>query len=537
MNIAWWLEHAADEAGEHVALIDGAADERVTYAQLRDRAEALAAALRDEVRVGPGDVVATIMPDDCWHTAIFYGLLRLGATFTGFNRTLAKEKFATDIERSQVRVLIVGQDFVEVGRELLNETCVEELLVCGDDVPDGLRDLRRLAGTERDQVRITPCLADEIAAVNFTGGTSGVAKGVIFTHGKLTLSAQASVFYDRLTSRDVNLSVISLYHSGGIHDAVKWTMVTATNVLSGGWQVERCRDLIGAHGVTWISFWVPTMIRDLMRHPAFETIPLERMSAILCGEAVPPELEQALLDRGMNVSNSYGMTETMPVGILKPLVAYGDRAPAGSAGRPMPELCEVVLKDLVTGEPITEPSIAGEICVRGGVTTPGYHNDPERTSDAFDDEGFLHTRDLASIDDDGWFWLGGRTDDIINTGAEKLSLLEIEAALRGHSDVLDVACVGVRHARFGEAPAAFVVVSGDQDESTVAHTLDEHCLSYLERWKRPRLYAVVDAIPRTLPKRTKDLSRLRAMLAGIEVSDESAVTTLGTATRSRPGGL
>ena len=219
MNIAWWLEHAADEAGERVALIDGRADERVTYAQLRDRAEALAAALRDEVNVGPGDVVATIMPDDCWHTAVFYGLLRLGATFTGFNRTLAKEKFATDIERSQVRVLIVGQDFVEVGRELLRETCVEELLVCGDDVPDSLRDLRRLAGTRRDHVRIAACLADDIAAVNFTGGTSGIAKGVIFTHGKLTLSAQASVFYDRLTSRDVNLSVISLYHSGGIHAA------------------------------------------------------------------------------------------------------------------------------------------------------------------------------------------------------------------------------------------------------------------------------------------------------------------------------
>ena len=112
---------------------------------------------------------------------------------------------------------------------------------------------------------------------------------------------------------------------------------------------------------------------------------------------------------------------------------------------------KMVLKDLVTGEPITEPSTAGEICVRGGVTTPGYHNDPERTADAFDDEGFLHTRDLASMDDDGWFWLGGRTDDIINTGAEKLSLLEVEGALRRHSDVLDVACVGVGHARFGEA--------------------------------------------------------------------------------------
>jgi acyl-CoA synthetase (AMP-forming)/AMP-acid ligase II len=534
MNIAWWLEHAADEAGERVALIDGPTDERLTYTELRDRAEAMAGAMRDEVCVRPGDVVATIMPDDCWHTAIFYGVLRLGATFSGFNRTLATAKFATDIERSHVRVLIVGQDLVEVGRKLMTETCVEELLVCGEVVPDGLHDLRRWAAKPRDAVRITPCTQDDVAAVNFTGGTSGIAKGVIFTHGRLTLSAQASVFYDRLTSRDVNLSVISLYHSGGIHDAVKWTMVTATNVLSGGWQAERCCDLIHAHGVTWISFWVPTMIRDLMRHPAFETLPLERMSAILCGESVPPELEQALLDRGMNVSNSYGMTETMPVGILKPLVAHGDRSPVGSCGRPMPEVCEMVLKDLATGEPITEPSVPGEICVRGGVTTPGYHNDPERTAAAFDDQGFLHTRDVASMDEDGWFWLAGRTDDIINSGAEKLSLLEIEEVLRAHPYVVDVACVGVPHARFGEAPAAFVVISGDPDESAVARMLDEHCLAYLERWKRPRLYGVVDAIPRTVPKRTKDLPRLRAMLTGIEVSDEGTVATLGSLTRRRP---
>jgi len=127
MNIAWWLEHAADEAGDQMALIDGVTGESVTFAQLRDRADAVAAALRDEVRVGPADVVATIMPDDCWHTAIFYGLLRLGATFTGFNRTLAKDKFATDIGRSQVRVLIVGQDFVEVGLELLHQTCAASL--------------------------------------------------------------------------------------------------------------------------------------------------------------------------------------------------------------------------------------------------------------------------------------------------------------------------------------------------------------------------------------------------------------------------
>lgn len=534
MNVAWWLEHAADEAPDRVALIDGRGGEQLTYAQLRDRAEAVAAALRDGAGVARGEVVATIMPDDCWHTAVFYGLLRLGATFSGFNRTLAKAKFAMDIERSRVRVLVVGEDYVDVGRELVAETCADRLVVCGERVPEDLVDLRALTARQREAVPVAPCGADDVAAVNFTGGTSGVAKGVVFTHGRLSTSAQGAVFYDRLTSRDVNLTVISLYHSGGIHDAVKWVIAKATTVLSGGWDAELCSRLILEHGVTWIYFWVPTMIRDLMRRPEYDELPLERMSTILCGEPVPPELQQALLDRGMNASNSYGMTESMPVGILKPLVAHGDDPPVGSCGRPMPELCEVVLKDFRTGERITTPGVPGEICVRGGVITPGYHNDPERTAEAFDEEGFLHTRDVAHVDEDGWFWLGGRTDDIINTGAEKISLVEIEQALRRHPDVVDVACVGVAHARFGEAPAAFVVVSGGGDERAVAEALDRHCLQTLERWKRPRLYGVLDEIPRTLPKRTKDLPRLRALLDGVEVPDAGPVATLGSVARRRP---
>jgi acyl-CoA synthetase (AMP-forming)/AMP-acid ligase II len=527
MNIAWWLEHAADESPDRVALIDGRGGEQLTYAQLRDRSEAVAAALRDEAGIGPGDVVATIMPDDCWHTAVLYGLLRLGAVFSGFNRTLAQAKFAMDAERSGVRVLVVGSDHVGVARELLQETCIERVLVCGEEVPGDLPDLRVLSAAARAPVRIAPRTLEDVASVNYTGGTSGVAKGVVFPHGRLSVSAQASVFYDRLTSRDVNLTVISLCHSGGIHDAVKWVIARATLVLSGGWDAELAVRLIRAHGVTWIYFWVPTMIRDLMRRPEFAELPLDRMSAILCGEPVPADLQQALLDRGMNVSNSYGMTESMPVGILKPLVAHGDAPPNGSCGRPAPELCELVLKDLVTGERVLQPGVPGEICVRGGVITPGYHNDPERTAEALDDEGFLHTRDVASVDADGWYWLGGRTDDIINTGAEKISLVEVEQVLRGHAGVADVACVGVAHARFGEAPAAFVVAAGDEDEDALAAALDAHCLEHLERWKRPRLYGRLEEIPRTMPKRTKDLQRLRALVEDVEVPDAAGVVTLG----------
>lgn len=528
MNLAWWLEHAADEAPDNTALIEGRTGDELTYQQLRDRAEAVAAVLREEYRIGPDDVVATLLPDDCWHTAIFYGVLRLGAVFSGFNRTLAKSKFAMDAERSRVKLIIVSAEHAGLAEELLAETCIESALVCDAEGDCSLPQLRSLVAQAREPVRLAPRLSDDIAAVNFTGGTSGVAKGVIFTHGKLGLSSQASMFYERLTSRDTNLSCISLYHSGGIQDAVKWVMAGATNLLTGGWDARLAVELISRYRPSWVYFWVPTMVRDLMRQPEWDELPMDGIGCLLAGETVPEELHRKLEARGMRVSNGYGMTETMPIGILKPLFMYGEAAPPGSCGRPMPELCEVVLKDPETGAQIETADTPGEVCIRGEVVTPGYHRDPERTAAALDDEGFLHTRDLAHFDRNGYYWLSGRTDDIINTGAEKLSLLEIEAVLREHENVADVGCIGVAHERFGTVPAAFVVSVDDADEQTIAEQLDAWCIQHLERWKRPRLYARVDEVPRTMPKRTKSLPALRQMVEGIELAEADGVITLGS---------
>lgn len=526
MNIAWWLERAADEYGDRTALVDGRSGESWTYRELRDRAEAAGGALREECGVAPGDVVVTLMPDDCWHTALFFGVLRVGAVFSGLNRALAPAKFAADIERLGARVLIVGADHVETGRQLLARTGVEHLLVCtGPDGSSDLPDLCELAARERPAAQVAPRTADDLAAVNFTGGTSGVSKGVVFPHGRLAHSAQAALLFDRLRSTDVNLSCISLYHSGGIHDAVKWTMAGATNVLTGGWEADLAARLILEHRPTWIYFWVPTMVRDLMRHPRWAELPLSGLKTILAGERVPPELQQQLIDLGVVAQNSYGMTETMPVGITKPLVAHGDRPPVGSCGRRLVELCETVLIDPTTGEPITEPGVVGEVCVRGGVVSPGYFGDPERTAAAVDDEGFLHTRDVASFDADGWWYLCGRTDDIINSGGEKLSLVEVEDVLREHPAVVDVACVPVPHERFGEVPAAVVMLDAGWSEDEAAARLDEHCRGRLERWKRPRLYRTVDAVPRTMPKRTKDMAALRELVAGVRLSGADGFVT------------
>jgi acyl-CoA synthetase (AMP-forming)/AMP-acid ligase II len=413
---------------------------------------------------------------------------------------------------------------------------VERVLVSGPAADRDLPDLRALAAAHSGVTRVVPRTSDEIAAINFTGGTAGVGKGVIFTHGKLSLSAQAAVFYCGLRSRDVNLSCISMYHSGGLHDAVKWVMVGAANVLTGGWRADLAAELIVRHRPTWIFFWVPTMIRDLMRHPAWDELPIDGMCANLTGEKVPMELEQQLLARGMRVANAYGLTETMPWAVFVHMFRYGDdkAAPVGSSGRPSIEMNECVLKDPFSGETLEGPGAEGEICIRGENVTPGYYGDPERSREALDDEGFFHTRDLGTRDSNGFYWVGGRTDDIINTGAEKLSLLEIEEVLRAHPDVVDVACAPVAHTRFGYAPAAFVVDSEDRTEDALAAVLDAHCLATLERWKRPRLYAKLEAIPRTAAKRTKSLPDLRAILEGVEISDTEGVTTLSRARGAEP---
>jgi acyl-CoA synthetase (AMP-forming)/AMP-acid ligase II len=528
MNLAWWLERTARERPDADALVHVATGERVSYAELAERADRIGSALRGDADVQRDEVVATIMPDDPWHVAVLFGAMKIGAVFSGYNRMLATAKFAEDAARSRVRTLLVGDEYVDAGREVMERVdSIERVIPIGE--------LVALADARRQTVRVEPRLNADMAAVNFTGGSGGSAKGVVFTHGTLGASTLTALMYDGLSSRDSNLSFISLYHSGGIHDAVKLVMAGATNILTGGWNADLAVRLLREHRPTWIYFLVATMARDLMRHPEWGSLDLTGVHTHIAGEVVPPEVQRAWMDKGARVMNAYGLTETMPIAVTKTAFVYGDdlREPLGCSSRPIRDLVDVVLKDPDTGATITEPGVRGEICVRGDNVTPGYHNDPERTAAAFDAEGFLHTKDLAHVDEDGWFWIQGRTDDIINTGGEKLSLLEVEEALRQHPLVVDVACVGVAHERFGELPAALVVTSEEIAEEDLAARLDAHCLKTLERWKRPRLYGRLAEVPRTFPKRTKDQKALKSIVAGVSLREGEGVATLVT---KRAGG-
>lgn len=526
MNLRWWLERSWWEYPDKPAVVDtdGTA---VSYAELRALSNRVGNVLA-AYGMGEDDIVVSAMPDHHLHVAAFYATLGLGAAFSGLNYKLHPTKPLGDARHCRAKVAIVAPEHVELGRRLQTDSGVETVLVTTGST-HGFPVLEELAAEASDESRIVPRNADDIAAINFTSGTSGASKGVTFTHGTLSNSAWGAVFLGGVDSRCRNLSLVGMYHSGGIHDSVRVIMAGGTILWSNGWDVDRVIGILLDHRPNWMYWIIPTMVRDLMRHPRWPEVDLTGLRTYVAGEPVPVDVRDALLAKGAQVGNMYGLTEAMPVCVLGPSLYYGDEVaiPIGSSGKPSKGFCTVALKDPFTGETLEGNDVEGEVCIKGDVVTPGYYCDPERTAEAFDDEGFLRTRDRAYRDPDGWYFIRGRTDDIINSGGEKLSLLEVDEALLAHPGVRDAACVGVPHERFGEVPAAFVELEQPLSEKAARDLLDAHCLERLERWKRPRLYVFVEAVPRTAAKRSKMSGEMRRQLEGITVRDADGVTTFG----------
>jgi fatty-acyl-CoA synthase/O-succinylbenzoic acid--CoA ligase len=533
MNLGWWLERSCWEYPDRPAVID-ADGTTVSYRELRALSNRIGNVLAAH-GVGEDDVVVSAMGDHHLHVATFHAVLRLGAAFSGLNYKLNAEKPVRDARHCRAKVAVVAPEHLRLGHQLATLAGVETVLVTAGG--HGLPTLDELVAHARDELRIVPRDAADVAAVNFTSGTSGASKGVTFTHGSLQNSAWGAVFLGGVNSRSRNLSLVGMYHAGGIHDCIRMAMAGGTILWSNGWDVDRVVDILLDRRPNWMYWIIPTMLRDLMRHPRWAELNLAGLRAYVAGEPVPPDIRDALVAKGAQVGTMYGLTEAMPVCVTGPSLYYGDEAavPLGSTGRPSKGFCTAVLKDPDTGQTLLGNDVEGEVCIRGDVVMPGYYRDPERTAATFDAEGFLHTRDRGYRDPDGWWFVRGRTDDIINPGGEKLCLLEVDAALLAHPDVRDAACVGVAHDRFGEVPAAFVQLDERaMTDEAARDLLDAHCIATLERWKRPRLYVFVDEVPRTPGKRSKMAAAMTAWLEGLVVRDADGVTTYRALTRVTP---
>ena len=333
---------------------------------------------------------------------------------------------------------------------------------------------------------------DDLAALLYTSGTTGRAKGVMLTHGNVWWN---SVNVDTVVDTrvdDVYLAVAPLYHIGGLNTFTlrALTRGSTTLIRRSFDPAQTLKDLVEYRVNGW--FAVAAMLAAIERQPDFADADLSDLrSTIAAGAPVPPALIARFAEKGVLLQQAWGLTETAPFSTY--LEAAKTQAKLGSAGIPMP-FTEVIVVDVSTLAPITEAGSSGELWVRGPNVAAGYWNNPTATEAAFTTDGWFRTGDIGFLDPDGYLFIVDRLKDMIISGGENVYPAEVENALNVDLRIADVAVVGAEDERWGEVVVAVVVPA-----TGAALTLDDVrdvAGQQLARYKLPTRMLLVEALPR-----------------------------------------
>jgi long-chain acyl-CoA synthetase len=491
MNLAALLVESARRHGDGPAVALG---ERtvVTYAELAERVSRLAGGLRDRLGLAAGDRVAVAMKNCPEYLEVMLGAWHGGLVAVPINAKLHPREFAYILENSGARACFVTDDL---------EAAISE-------AAKGLAELRhvvRAGGSDYASLLRSPPLAmqdcgtDDLAWLFYTSGTTGRPKGAMLTHGNLTAMAEhyfADV--DTIAPGDAILHAAPLSHGSGLY-AVPHLAKAACHVIpgSGGFDADETLALVRAHrGVT--LFAAPTMVGRLVQAHALVGADTRNLKAIVYGGG-PMYVEDclaALATLGPRLVQIYGQGESPMTITVLPRAMHADgrhpryRERLASVGRPFRGIevrtTDADDRDVPTGE-------IGEILVRGDTVMAGYWRNAEASATTLRG-GWLHTGDLGVFDDEGLLTLKDRSKDLIISGGSNIYPREIEEVLLMHPGVAEASVVGRPHADWGEEVVAFVVALAGAEPT--AEELDALCLDHIARFKRPRAYRFIDALPK-----------------------------------------
>jgi fatty-acyl-CoA synthase len=475
-----FLLRSASVWRDRPAVRDG--ERTLTYAELLAEVEAVAGGLA-AAGVGPGDRVAVMLPNVTELLALHYAVPGLGAVIVPLNTRLAAGELGWIVGHCGARVLVAADP-------ALAERAVADL----DDPPriltrDALRGERRPLRRPDDEL--------QLLSINYTSGTTGRPKGVMYTHRGAYLHALGVVVESRLQTRSVYLWTLPMFHCNGWAYTWAVTAAGALHVCLEAVEPDRVWALLRGEGVTNLCA-APTVLTMMMESP--RAAPLERPVSVFVGGAPP---SPALLERaeglGLDVTHLYGLTETYgPIAVCAWQPSWDDEdAPAQAALRARQGVGTIVSEGLrvVDDELRDVPAdgeTLGEVVMRGDNVTIGYYRAPEETARAFSGEWF-HSGDLGVMHPDGYVELRDRAKDIVISGGENIATVEVENALASHPAVVEVAVIGVPDERWGEALKAFVVAR----EPVAEQALQDWVRERLAGFKVPRRFAFRDDLPRT----------------------------------------
>jgi long-chain acyl-CoA synthetase len=496
---------------------------RLTFLQLLAQVDRFATALA-ALGVQKGDRVAIMLPNSPQFVIAFFATLRLGAIVVNTNPTYTAPEIQHQLEDSGAETIVLLNLFLPRLRKVQSELSqIKRVIVTeiADMLPYPARVLVRHAQRkDPDWVEITPDAttfrfadllvwlrpalpwvkrtSEDVALFQYTGGTTGVPKAAMLTHRNLvanTLQA-CSWFPDRQRGRERMMCAIPFFHSYGLTVGMNMSVAMAAEmiVVPNPRPIEHVMQVIDRQRATLFP-GVPAMYIGVVNHPDLARYDLTSVRACISGAApLPMEVQERFGQiTGGRLVEGYGLTEAAPITHCNPL--YGVRK-AGSIGVPVPDT-EAKIIDLESGETI-EPGTdrTGELFVRGPQVMEGYWNRPDETAHMLDAEGWLHTGDMARVDEDGYFYIVDRKKDMIIASGYKIFPREVEEVLFAHPKVAEAAVAGVPDAYRGETVKAYVVPI--EGAKLTVEEIIAYCRENLAPYKVPRLIEFRAELPKTM---------------------------------------
>jgi fatty-acyl-CoA synthase len=481
------------------AVVDG--DLRLTYTAFLDRCNRWSAALQ-AMGVRQGDRVAYIAPNTHAQLESFYAVPQIGAVLVPINYRLTPEDFAYLIGHSGSRVVCADSEYLDAVDSIRSQIPGVEHFVALEGSRSGWLDYEQLiaqASPTFDQPVINE---NDLLTINYTSGTTSRPKGVMITHRNAYMNIVGTLVHFHMTSSDRYLWTLPMFHANGWTFPWIVTAVGGTHVCVRKVEPELAFRLINQESISVLCA-APTVLISLANAPEGLRRNVRRGVRVLTAGAPPAAatIERIEGELGWEITQVYGMTETSPfISICEPRPNHkklSAQERAGIKARQGVELItsgELQVVDLHGNEVPHDSETIGEIVARGNVIMKGYFQDPEATAQA-QRGGWMHTGDAAVVHPDGYVEIRDRLKDVIISGGENISSIEVEGILLTHPAVQEVAIVGMPHDKWGEAPHAFVVLKNGL--AINEEDLREFARSKMAHFKVPATFTIIPALPKT----------------------------------------